>query len=85
MVTRKRTTDDQHAFDWQPPMAVYVTPGRGPNRFRFLQLGVWDNGYAEGTFSGLIDSMQPGDGIAAKSDASIHRTVQTCPLSDQGH
>ena len=33
----------------------------GDQTDRFLQLGVWENGYADDTFSALIDSMQPGD------------------------
>ena len=39
----------------------------GDQTDRFLRLGIWENGYADDTFSDLIDSMQPGDRIAIKS------------------
>ena len=39
----------------------------GDQTDRFLQLGIWENGYPDDTFSDLIDSIQPGDRIAIKS------------------
>ena len=56
----------------------------GDQTDRFLQLGVWENGYADDTFSGLIDSMQPGDRIAIKSFFNSPNRPNL-PFDDRGH
>ena len=56
----------------------------GDQTDRFLQLGVWENGYADDTFSALIDSMQPGDRIAIKSFFNSPNRPNL-PFDDRGH
>ena len=56
----------------------------GDQTERFLQLGVWENGYADDTFSTLIDSMQPGDRIAIKSFFNSPNRPGL-PFDDRGH
>ena len=56
----------------------------GDQTDRFLQLGVWENGYADDTFSDLIDSMQPGDRIAIKSFFNSPNRPNL-PFDDRGY
>ena len=56
----------------------------GDQTERFLQLGVWENGYADDTFSTLIDSMQSGDRIAIKSFFNSPNRPDV-PFDDRGH
>lgn len=56
----------------------------GDQTDRFLQIGVWENGYTDDMFSTLIDSMQPGDRIAIKSFFNSPNRPDL-PFDDRGH
>ena len=56
----------------------------GDQTDRFLRLGIWENGYADDMFSGLIDSMQPGDRIAIKSFFNSPNRLGL-PFDNRGH
>ncbi|MDE2786763.1 MAG: AAA family ATPase [Chloroflexota bacterium] len=56
----------------------------GDQTDRFVRLGIWENGYADDTFSELIDSMQPGDRIAIKSFFNSPNRPDL-PFDDRGH
>lgn len=75
---------DNNRPTWFVGAAYGGNVSEGDQTDRFLQLGVWENGYADDTFSALIDSMQPGDRIAIKSFFNSPNRPNL-PFDDRGH
>ena len=51
---------------------------------RFIQQGIWENGYTDGTFFDQVNTIQPGDRIAIKS-AYVRRNPDGLPFDNRGH
>ena len=51
---------------------------------RFLRDGIWENGYTDGKYLGLVSDIRPGDRIAIKS-AYVRSNADGLPFDNRGH
>ena len=68
----------------RPVWFVGASYGDDDQTERFLRDGLWENGYRDGTYSDLIDSMQAGERIAIKSYFN-QKDRPGLPFDGRGH